>query len=106
MCSASYPTGTSVTPTATPANTNRDVFAGWSRGGCSDATPTCTVALTQPIRADKRWTYRHLYPVIRLSRNSGGAPVGTPCMRENRVRSLALDFKAMARTRVNRTDAE
>jgi hypothetical protein len=36
------------------------------------------------------------YPV---SRNSGGAPVGTPCMRENRVRSLALDFKAMARTR-------
>ena len=25
--------------------------------------------------------------------------MGTPCMRENRVRSLALDFKAMARTR-------
>jgi len=44
VCSASYPTGTSVTLTATPANTNRDVFTGWSGGGCSDATPTCEEA--------------------------------------------------------------
>jgi len=36
-------------------------------GGCSDATPICTVALTQPIRADKRWTYRRLRPAISLS---------------------------------------
>jgi hypothetical protein len=46
VCSASYPTGTSVTLTARPANTIQHVFAGWSGGGCSSATPTCTVALS------------------------------------------------------------
>jgi hypothetical protein len=46
VCSASYPAGTSVTLTAAPTNTKRDVFTGWSGGGCTDPTPTCTVALS------------------------------------------------------------
>jgi hypothetical protein len=46
VCSAPYATGTSVTLTATATNTKRDMFAGWSGGGCAGATPTCTVALS------------------------------------------------------------
>src|SRR5207245_1292549 len=42
-CSASYPSGTAVTLTATPATGS--TFAGWSGGGCS-GTGSCTVTLS------------------------------------------------------------
>jgi hypothetical protein len=42
-CSASYPTGTTVTLTATP-NSARARFAGWS-GACAGSAATCTVVL-------------------------------------------------------------
>lgn len=41
-CSASYPSGTQVTLTATPDSSS--LFAGWS-GACSGTSPTCTVTL-------------------------------------------------------------
>ena len=40
------PAGTSVTLTATVTNTKRDMFTGWSGGGCAGSTPTCTVAFS------------------------------------------------------------
>lgn len=42
-CSESYPSGTSVTLTATP--TAGSAFAGWS-GACTNVSGTCTVAMT------------------------------------------------------------
>ena len=42
-CSASYPSGTAVTLTATPATGS--TFAGWSGGGGS-GTGSCTVTLS------------------------------------------------------------
>ena len=43
-CSASFPSGTTVTLTASPLAGS--VFAGWS-GACSGTSTTCTVAMTQ-----------------------------------------------------------
>jgi hypothetical protein len=59
VCSASYPTGTSVTLTAAATNTKRDVFTGWSGGGCSDPTPTCTVALGSNQSVQATFQKRH-----------------------------------------------
>jgi hypothetical protein len=43
-CSASYSSGTAVTLTETPAG--NDTFTGWSGGGCSGTSPTCTLTMT------------------------------------------------------------
>jgi hypothetical protein len=44
-CSEAYVSGTTVTLTATP-NKNGASFTGWSGGGCSGTSPTCTVSMT------------------------------------------------------------
>jgi len=41
-CTAIYPSGTSLTLTATPNNSNGFVFVGWG-GACSGTSPTCTI---------------------------------------------------------------
>src|SRR5580704_12941564 len=43
-CSKSFPAGTLVTLTETPATNS--TFAGWSGGGCSGTASTCTVTLS------------------------------------------------------------
>ena len=43
-CSQVYPSGTVVTLTAMP-NNNGSTFAGWSGGGCSGSSRTCTFSL-------------------------------------------------------------
>lgn len=46
-CNGYYPNGATVTLTATPAPGDPGSrFAGWSGGGCSASTPTCTVDMT------------------------------------------------------------
>jgi phospholipase C len=43
ICSASFNAGTQVTLTETPATNS--YFVGWAGGGCSGASPTCTLTL-------------------------------------------------------------
>jgi hypothetical protein len=44
VCSAAYPSGTVIKLTAKPSN-NRAIFIGWSGGGCSRSSPTCTITI-------------------------------------------------------------
>ena len=45
VCSATYPSGTLITLTATP-NSASAAFTGWSGGACSGSAPTCTITMT------------------------------------------------------------
>ena len=65
-CSAHYPTGTTVTLTATPLGDA--AFAGWRGGGCS-GTGQCTVTLG----ADTKITAAFVSPVHTLSASVSGS---------------------------------
>jgi hypothetical protein len=75
VCSASFPTNSSVTVTANP--TSGSVFVGWSGGGCGTANPCTTVmtadqtvvALFDPIVAPP--------DLVTLSVNTSGPGNGT-----------------------------
>ena len=60
VCSVTYPTGTSVTLTATP--TTGSTFVGWSGGGCS-GTGTCTVTLNQAQNVTATFALATVSPV-------------------------------------------
>ena len=87
VCSASYPAGTSVTLTATVTNTKRDMFTGWSGGGCAGSTPTCAVALNsnQSVQAifqkgrqakAQKLPRRTAQRSMRLFADGNGSPLG------------------------------
>jgi phospholipase C len=44
VCSRAYPSGTVIKLTAKP-NNNRATFMGWSGGGCSRSSLTCTITI-------------------------------------------------------------
>ena len=52
--SPGHASGTTVTLTATPAN--GATFAGWSGGGCTGTTPTCTVIFTASVTVTATFT--------------------------------------------------
>src|SRR5206468_8460444 len=68
-CSASFPSGTLVTLTATPAA--GFTFTGWSGGGCSGTGP-CTVGLGADTSVTSTFT-----PIYTLTVSPNGAGSGT-----------------------------
>jgi len=84
-CSASYPSGTVVTLTATPAADS--TFAGWSGGGCT-GTGACTVTLSAATAVTATFDLQTTNPqTISLTVNNEGSgngkvislPVGINC---------------------------
>ena len=52
-CTATYPAGTQVTLTASPDTASGATFSGWSGGGCTGSSTTCTVTMDadKPVTA-------------------------------------------------------
>jgi hypothetical protein len=79
-CAESYPGGTSVTLTATPAPGS--VFAGWSGGGCSGTAP-CTVSVSAATSVTATFaTAAFTVTVTRAGTGTGtvtSAPAGIDC---------------------------
>src|SRR5207249_866094 len=78
-CSASYPTGTLVTLTASPAADA--IFGGWSGGACT-GTGSCTVTLTAATTVTA--TFTQTFPLTISKAGSGfgtvtSAPAGITC---------------------------
>src|SRR5580658_6266072 len=61
-CSAGFASGTQVTLTAT-AGTN-STFAGWTAGGCSGSSPTCTVTLSASQQVTASFSTTQSAPVL------------------------------------------
>jgi hypothetical protein len=78
-CSATFPTGTPVMLTATPATDSR--FAGWSGGGCH-GTGTCTVILTADTTVTATFDQQETLAVAKGGSGTGtvtSAPSGISC---------------------------
>ncbi len=71
-CSHVYPSGTSVTLTATPSAGS--TFAGWSGGGCSGAG-SCTVTMTQAQTVTATFNVTPT-PIYELTISDGGSGSG------------------------------
>ena len=79
-----FPHGTTVTITATPANTS--AFGGWSGGGCS-GTGTCTRTMTSDVIMGASFTELHWVVTIvktgtgtgTVTSSPGGINCGTTC---------------------------
>jgi 6-phosphogluconolactonase (cycloisomerase 2 family) len=77
ICSATFPFGTSVMLTATPATGSR--FAGWSGEGCSD---TCVVSMTQSRNVTAPFIQQFTLTVNKAGSGSGtvtSTPPGLSC---------------------------
>jgi hypothetical protein len=60
-CAVGYPTGTTASLTALPLGL--ETFAGWSGGGCSGISPTCTVTMDQSRSVTATFTGVTSYPL-------------------------------------------
>jgi len=82
-CSASFSAGTQVTLTETPAVNSS--FAGWTGGGCSGTSPSCTITLSASQRVTATFNIRQSAPVLSVTlagTGTGGVssnPVGISC---------------------------
>jgi phospholipase C len=82
-CSASFAPGTQVLLTATAATNS--YFVGWTGGGCSGSSPTCTVTLSQSEQVTATFGVPQVEPVLSVSLAGTGAgtvssnPAGISC---------------------------
>lgn len=76
-CSANYTTGTSVTLTATPSAGS--TFAGWSGGGCSAGTGTCTVIINANTAVTATFNISLPGSFTLNSLGTGSPPSATSC---------------------------
>ena len=82
-CSKSFPAGTQVTLTETPATNS--TFAGWSGGGCSGTTSTCTVTLSTSEQVTATFNLNQILPTLTVTLAGSGAgtvsssPAGISC---------------------------
>ena len=74
-CSASYPSGTAVILTATPAADS--TFNGWSGGGCSGTDP-CTVTLTAATTVTATFDVPTFTLTVTKAGTGSGTVTGTP----------------------------
>jgi hypothetical protein len=77
-CTRTYPEGTRVTLTAAPTAGWR--FQGWSGGGCSGSTPSCTVQMDQ-VRTVTATFVRQVTLTVRLAGSGSvrSTPAGITC---------------------------
>ncbi len=82
-CSASFSLGTQVTLTETPATNSS--FAGWSGGGCSGTSTTCTVTLNSSEQVTATFNINQSLPLLTVTLGGSGAgtvsssPAGISC---------------------------
>ncbi|MGA8489818.1 MAG: alkaline phosphatase family protein [Terriglobales bacterium] len=82
-CSASFAVGTQVTLTETPATNS--TFAGWSGGGCSGTSSTCTVTLSASEQVTATFNINQSLPLLTVVLAGTGAgtvsssPAGINC---------------------------
>jgi hypothetical protein len=80
ICETSFADGTSVTLTATPAESS--TFSGWS-GACSGTSPVCTISMSAARSAVASFTLRpRLLSVSKVGTGTGtviGSPSGIDC---------------------------
>ena len=82
-CSKSFPAGTLVTLTETPATNS--TFAGWSGGGCSGTASTCTVTLSTSQQVTATFNVNQTLPTLTVTLAGTGAgsvsstPAGISC---------------------------
>jgi phospholipase C len=80
-CSASFSVGTQVTLTETPATNSS--FAGWSGGGCSGSSATCTVTLSASEQVTATFNTSQAALSVSLTGTGAGtvssSPLGISC---------------------------
>jgi hypothetical protein len=74
-CAASFPGGTAVTLTATPATGS--TFSGWSGGGCS-GTGACTVTLSAATTVTATFTLQTFTLTVSKAGTGSGTVTGSP----------------------------